>query len=100
MAVNDPMHPEHARAAQDVETLPMRPNSNEFHGGRGGAGNIVMPSDAESEEEREEQEKQKLAAQQQLLSQNEEKVDYRGWADRGKDLLMLKLGRGKKQSSN
>ncbi|PWW75174.1 hypothetical protein C7212DRAFT_325175, partial [Tuber magnatum] len=45
MAVNDPAHPELARAAQDVEEDPRRPSSSDsFHGGRGGAGNVIHSS--------------------------------------------------------
>jgi len=98
MALNDPNHPEHARAAQDVEeeALP-RPASGEFHGGRGGAGNVVMASEIEEENKREEEEeKKKLAAKQKQPPVDHSKIDYRGWADRGKDLL---FGKKKKQAA-
>jgi len=103
MAINDPNHPENTRIAQDVEAVPSAV-PNDFHGGRGGAGNVVYLDDNESDantmvEEAlpppsPEDEKARLA-------DGEAKRDYRGWADRGKDLLVMKLtGRGRKSPSS
>jgi len=96
MALNDPNHPEHARAAQDVEENPLpRAASGEFHGGRGGAGNVLSSSDIEEEAKREEEEeKKRLTEKHRPPPVDHSKIDYRGWADRGKDLL---FGRKKKQ---
>jgi hypothetical protein len=87
MATNDPTRPEVARAAQDVEGHAPRLSMGEFHAGRGGAGNAGHgPSQAKS-----------LAVAQGDVREgmndveesevNEKNVDYRGWADKGKDLL-------------
>lgn len=43
MAINDPAHPEHSRAAQDVDELPQRTSMSEFHGGRG-VSSILPPA--------------------------------------------------------
>jgi len=95
MAVNDPSHPELARAAQDVEE-PRRPSSSSdsFHGGRGGAGNVVHSTDSDPEKFRlEEEERQRLAGE---IAKPEPidhtQIDYRGWADKGKDFLRKKIG--------
>lgn len=99
MAINDPNHPEHARTAQDVENVVPPRLSGDYHGGRGGAGNAVYLDDetvvdTDADAQRAEDEKARLA-------EIEAKRDYRGWADRGKDLLMMKLtGRGKKSPSS
>ncbi|KAL7267530.1 hypothetical protein RUND412_009878 [Rhizina undulata] len=84
MALNDPEHPDRARAAQDVEEAPRPPSKTEFFGGRGGAGNIVNPLDAEQAAAHEEEERQRLAKNAPV---DHSKIDYRGWADRGKDFL-------------
>jgi hypothetical protein len=104
MAVNDPNYPEHARAAQDVEGDPLpRAASGEFHGGRGvsfyqqisyliwwltrsvqGAGNVLSSSDIEEEARREEEEKKRLTEKHRPPPVDHSKIDYRGWADRGK----------------
>ncbi|KAF3940175.1 hypothetical protein ABW19_dt0202749 [Dactylella cylindrospora] len=47
MQNNDFDHPEYARAAQDVEMMPRRPSTSDYHGGRSGAGNIFHPSEEE-----------------------------------------------------
>ena len=99
MALNDLEHPEYARAAQDVDELPQRTSIGEFHGGRGGAGNVIREADLEAERVREEGEKKKLAEEVQKKKEEEgadgAKKDYRGWADRGKDLLKRKFGGSK-----
>ncbi|CUS14541.1 unnamed protein product [Tuber aestivum] len=103
MAVNDPAHPELARAAQDVEGEPGRPSSSDsFHGGRGvrylpppslrylkalkltvprctGAGNAVHTADSDLMKLRQSEESQRLTP--------DANIDYRGWADKGKDFL-------------
>lgn len=91
MALNDPEHPEYARQAQDLAISPPRP-SGDIHGGRGGAGNVIDPAIEEEiiKKEAKEQKKMKKGA---LV---EKGVDYRGWADKGKDLL---FGKKKKESA-
>jgi len=88
MALNDPKHPEYARAAQDIELSTSQPSSTDFHGGRGGAGNVCHPDEEELAKLREEEEKIKPR----LPPVDHSKIDYRGWADKGKDLL---FGRSK-----
>lgn len=90
MALNDPQHPEYARAAQDVEFPILPPSHTEFHGGRGGAGNIYPPEEEEASvaKQREDEAKQKAKPP----PVDHSKIDYRGWADKGKDLL---FGRSK-----
>ncbi|KAG0643382.1 hypothetical protein HOY80DRAFT_997783 [Tuber brumale] len=100
MAVNDPAHPELARAAQDVEE-PRRPSSSDsFHGGRGGAGNIVHLTDSDLVKlrlEEEEEEQQRLAAEtEKPRPVDHTKIDYRGWADKGKDYLLRVTKKGGK----
>jgi hypothetical protein len=92
MALNDPENPEKARRAQDIEEPIRICNSSEFHGGRGGAGNIANPDDVDAALAREEAEKRRLAGKR-AEPVDHTKVDYRGWADRGKDML---FGRKKK----
>ncbi|KAI5853318.1 hypothetical protein BZA05DRAFT_418134 [Tricharina praecox] len=103
MAINDPNHPENARIAQDVEGVPPV-LSNDFHGGRGGAGNVVYLDDNESDANTIVEEapfSESLESEKARLADGEVKRDYRGWADRGKDLLVMKLtGRGKKSTSS
>jgi len=89
MALNDPNHPEYARIAQDID-LPMTLDSTtDFHGGRGGAGNVYHPEEEEAKAAklREEEEAKKRPP-----PVDHSKIDYRGWADKGKDLL---FGRSK-----
>jgi len=91
MALNDPNHPDYARAAQDVELPIPRPPSTDFHGGRGGAGNVYHPDEEEAmaAKAREEEAKNTKARPPPV---DHSKIDYRGWADKGKDLL---FGRSK-----
>jgi hypothetical protein len=86
MAKNDPNHPEYAREAQDVDGAPPRLSVGEFHTGRGGAANVGHPTKEEigaAKEERLQWERENLAQQ----PVDHSKIDYRGWADKGKDLL-------------
>lgn len=102
MAQNDPNYPEKARLAQDVEEAPKTFGNGDFHAGRGGAGNVMNPEEIEAALAREEEEKRRLTKNTSNgvtaangsangKSQNEpidhSKIDYRGWADRGKDKL-------------
>ncbi|KAF2265684.1 hypothetical protein CC78DRAFT_460918 [Lojkania enalia] len=47
IARNDPQHPEIARASQDVEAPVHRDAEGPHHYGRGGAANVVSPSERE-----------------------------------------------------
>ena len=47
MQRNSSDHPEYARSSQDVDLIPRRPSSGEYHGVRGGAGNVFRPSEDE-----------------------------------------------------
>ncbi|KAF2454965.1 hypothetical protein BDY21DRAFT_352031 [Lineolata rhizophorae] len=49
MAKNDPMHPEIARAAQDVSGEPPREPETNYHFGRGGAANVVRSGSGDRE---------------------------------------------------
>ncbi|PUU80664.1 hypothetical protein B9Z19DRAFT_1100160 [Tuber borchii] len=100
MAVNDSAHPEFARTAQDVEgeLASRRPSSSDsFHGGRGGVGNVVHSTDSDLVRLRhEEEERDRLAAEVAKPAPiDHAKIDYRGWADRGKDFLKEKMKGGK-----
>lgn len=86
MAVNDPNHPELARAAQDIEISPPK-QSVDLHGGRGGAGNVLKAKDEEEALRKEEEEREKILKKTPV---DHSKIDYRGWADKGKDLLFGK----------
>ncbi|RPB24867.1 hypothetical protein L211DRAFT_848679 [Terfezia boudieri ATCC MYA-4762] len=91
MALNDPKHPEYAHAAHDVELpTPLR-SCTDFHGGRDGAGNVYHPDEEESmaAKLRGEEEKNTKTRPPPV---DHSKIDYRGWADKGKDLL---FGRSK-----
>lgn len=96
MQRNDPDHPEYARSSQDVELLPGRrpssSNNGEYHGVRGGAGNIFRPSQDEllqaAAAEREYEERVKYDRN---IPVDHSRHDYRGWADKGKDLLMKRI---------
>ncbi|RPA76257.1 hypothetical protein BJ508DRAFT_417689 [Ascobolus immersus RN42] len=90
MALNDPAHPEYARQAQDLAINPPRP-SGDIHGGRGGAGNVLNPAVEEEIIKMEAKDKKKMKKGQ--IVETTKGVDYRGWADKGKDLL---FGRKKK----
>ncbi|KAF2200135.1 hypothetical protein GQ43DRAFT_88601 [Delitschia confertaspora ATCC 74209] len=48
MARNDPLHPELARASQDVEAPNPRDPEGPHHYGRGGAANISKPNEEEA----------------------------------------------------
>ncbi|KAH0611384.1 uncharacterized protein H6S33_010649 [Morchella sextelata] len=97
MAQNDPNHPEKARIAQDVEEAPKARGSGDFHAGRGGAGNVMNPEEIEAALAREDEEKRRLnptngtnstkGQKESLEPIDHSKIDYRGWADRGKDKL-------------
>ncbi|KAI9809703.1 MAG: hypothetical protein M1825_000135 [Sarcosagium campestre] len=87
MTVNDPLHPERAREAQDVEAPPglvggieRGSDSEGVRFGRGGAANITKSQHSTTDNW-------------QGPNRENGKSDYRGWADRGKDIL---LGRGRK----
>jgi hypothetical protein len=58
MARNDPLHPELARASQDVEAPAHREKDGPHHYGRGGAANIakMTPEEVKAEEKRKERE--------------------------------------------
>lgn len=90
MALNDPYHPEYARAAQDVEFPILPQTQNDFHGGRGGAGNIYHSEEEEAKAAKLREEEAKKIAKPPPVDHS--KIDYRGWADKGKDLL---FGRSK-----
>jgi len=85
MQRNDPNHPEYARSSQDVELPPVRPSSSEYHGVRGGAGNVFTPSEDELMDAREYEERIKYDRTVQV---DHSRIDYRGWADKGKDFLL------------
>ncbi|KAI5848688.1 hypothetical protein DFP73DRAFT_542006 [Morchella snyderi] len=106
MAQNDPNYPEKARIAQDVEEAPKARGSGDFHAGRGGAGNVMNPEEIEAALAREDEEKRRLnptngtngingtngtngtkSQKESLEPIDHSKIDYRGWADRGKDKL-------------
>ncbi|KAF8467657.1 hypothetical protein BDZ91DRAFT_793341 [Kalaharituber pfeilii] len=89
MALNDPNHPEYARAAQDVELSLPRPSSADVHGGRGGAGNVYHPAEGDTSATAFKAEGLKSTKPPPV---DHSKIDYRGWADKGKDLL---FGRSK-----
>lgn len=84
MQLNDPAHPEFARSMQDLEAHPPRPSNGEYHGVRGGAGNVFKPSEAEQFAAREYEERVKYDRSVPVIH---ERHDYRGWADKGKDFL-------------
>jgi hypothetical protein len=86
MAQNDPNHPEYARLAQDVELNFPRPSSSDIHGGRGGAGNVFPPTEEDLKAAKIRAEEEKKAATR-PPPVDHSKIDYRGWADKGKDLL-------------
>ncbi|KAI9796126.1 MAG: hypothetical protein M1833_006464 [Piccolia ochrophora] len=85
MATNDPTRPELAREAQDVDApcyWPRERNvAEEVHFGRGGAANVTRPGSVGDDGD----------SRQGFVGPV--KADVRGWADKGKDLLM---GRRKK----
>ncbi|RPA93982.1 hypothetical protein L873DRAFT_1488231 [Choiromyces venosus 120613-1] len=98
MAINDLAHPELARAAQDVEEEPRRPGSSDsFHGGRGGAGNIVHSTDSDLTKPRFEEEERQCQTVEiaKPAPIDHDKVDYRGWADKGKAFLMERVAKKK-----
>ncbi|KAK6516356.1 hypothetical protein TWF506_006265 [Arthrobotrys conoides] len=84
MQNNDFEHPEYARAAQDVEMLPRRPSTSDYHGGRSGAGNVFHPSD---EEFLAAEEYERRVKYDRTVPVDHSRHDYRGWADKGKDFL-------------
>jgi len=88
MQRNDPDHPEYARSSQDVNLLPRRPSSGEYHGVRGGAGNVFRPSEDELLAARDYEERVKYDRS---IPVDHSRHDYRGWADKGKDLLMKRI---------
>ena len=90
MALNDPKHPEYARAAQDVELPIPHPSSTDCHGGRGGAGNVRHPDEEEAMAAKLREEEKNTKTRPPPVDHS--KIDYRGWADKGKDLL---FGRSK-----
>ncbi|KAK6538184.1 hypothetical protein TWF694_011066 [Orbilia ellipsospora] len=90
MQNNDFEHPEYARAAQDVEMVPRRPSTSDYHGGRSGAGNVFHPSD---EEFLAAEEYERRVKYDRSVPVDHSRHDYRGWADKGKDFL---LGRRRK----
>jgi len=86
MAKNDPRHPEFAREAQDVEGRPPRPSNEAFHTGRGGGGNVGKPTDAEIIAAKQEQLRWEMSHPDKDPVDHTQ-IDYRGWADKGKDML-------------
>jgi len=96
MQRNDFEHPEIARASQDVELTPRRPSETEFHGARGGAGNVFTPSEEElAAAQRERFERSGLALIKQSGDRNgpidHNSMDYRGWADKGKEAILSRF---------
>ncbi|KAF2474757.1 uncharacterized protein BDR25DRAFT_301398 [Lindgomyces ingoldianus] len=91
IAKNDPMHPELARASQDVDAPIHRDFEGPHHFGRGGAANIVTPSEEEVRIAREQNQRKSDEAKRQ---EGATPGDVKGLVDKGKDFLS-KLG-GKK----
>jgi len=84
MQRNDFDHPEYARTSQDVEMMPRRPSTGDYHGGRSGAGNVYHPSE---EEYVAAEEYEKRVKYDKTIPVDHSRHDYRGWADKGKDFL-------------
>ncbi|KAH0541903.1 hypothetical protein FGG08_003623 [Glutinoglossum americanum] len=82
--------PELARLAQDVSEPPPRLSESDYHYGRGGAANIGKPTDAEILAAKVENARWKLTGGD-MQPVDHSKIDYRGWADKGKDLLMRRI---------
>jgi len=94
MQKNDFDHPEIARASQDVEMPPRRPSDTEFHAARGGAGNVFTPSEEElaaAQKERFERSGLSLIKQTDRGPVDHQSMDYRGWADKGKEAIMSRF---------
>ena len=90
MARNDPLHPEIARAAQDVDPPAHRDHEGPHHFGRGGAANVATPSEEEVRAAKEGNERRSAEARR----GSNERGEGKGLVDKGKELLE-KLG-GKK----
>ncbi|KAK6344023.1 hypothetical protein TWF696_007670 [Orbilia brochopaga] len=84
MQTNDFEHPEYARASQDVEMVPRRPSTSDYHGGRSGAGNVFHPTE---EELLAAEEYERRVKYDRTVPVDHSRHDYRGWADKGKDFL-------------
>jgi len=91
MSKNDPFHPEMARAAQDVEALPLREPEGNFHYGRGGAANVAKPTEEEVRKSKEVNERRSRSFD------RDDGSDTRGLAEKSKDLLG-KIGLGGKKN--
>ncbi|KAI9772296.1 MAG: hypothetical protein M1840_001045 [Geoglossum simile] len=82
--------PDLARLAQDVSEAPPRLSEADFHYGRGGAANIGKPTDAEILAAKVENARWKLSGGD-MAPVDHSKIDYRGWADKGKDALLRRI---------
>jgi len=82
IAKNDPLHPEIARASQDVRSPVFREPEGSFHYGRGGAANVAKLSEEEARLA-----KENNTRKSQELEREYGKEDIKGWADKGKELL-------------
>ncbi|KAH7132429.1 hypothetical protein B0J11DRAFT_503598 [Dendryphion nanum] len=91
IAKNDPLHPELARASQDVNAPVHREPEGPHHFGRGGAANIVSPS---VEEARLAREKNQRKSDEARRGSNAGE-DAKGLGEKAKNFLH-KLGNGKK----
>jgi len=82
IAKNDPLHPEIARASQDVRSPVFREPEGSFHYGRGGAANVAKLSEEEARLA-----KENNTRKSQELEREYGKEEIKGWADKGKELL-------------
>jgi len=98
MAKNDPANPQLARESQDVEAPPRHEFLGDAHFGRGGAANVIKPTEEEVAQSKKDEAllEEKLAKEKEKEKEQHVKADaYKGWADKGKDLL---FGRYRKAS--
>ncbi|KAF2842870.1 hypothetical protein M501DRAFT_993639 [Patellaria atrata CBS 101060] len=84
MSKNDPAHPELARAAQDVDAPAHREPESTFHIGRGGAANIVKPTEEEVRKSKEINERRSSSVE------RDTHTDTRGLAEK----VLGKIGLG------
>ncbi|KAF2090830.1 hypothetical protein K490DRAFT_62157 [Saccharata proteae CBS 121410] len=88
MAKNDPLKPEVARAAQDVQPVQAREPEGNFHIGRGGAANIVKPSEEEvhhAKKNNNNRRSNEVAREEGYVA--DDKEDSKGLGEKAKDLL-------------